>query len=70
MDHAKNSTSLLEPLVLSGSAVERDRGVKDMNHSPKPDEAVWIRNLQEQDSQVSAAEVGFFETLRSRISGV
>jgi hypothetical protein len=69
MDHAKNTTSLLEPLVLSGSAVERDRSVKDMNHSPKPNEAVWATNLHEQDAGVSAAEVGFFKTLQDRISG-
>lgn len=70
MDHATNTTSLLEPLVLSGSAVERDRSVKDFNHSPKPDEALWIKNLHGQDSQVSAAEVSFFQTLKARISGI
>ncbi|MBX9710675.1 MAG: hypothetical protein K2X60_06540 [Xanthobacteraceae bacterium] len=68
MDHANEAAFMLEPLVLSGPAIERDNLVKDRNHSPKPDEAVWCVSLHEQDAEISACEVGFFETLRSRIA--
>jgi hypothetical protein len=61
--------NLLRPLVLSGPAVERDRRVKDQNDSVRPDEVVWFEKALAQDAEISASEVEFFATLRSRIDG-
>lgn len=62
---AKSDPNLLKPQSLDGGAVVRDREVKDINHSPPPDEDVWYENSLAQDAQVSASEVEFFSTLRS-----
>lgn len=70
MDHANKASSMLEPLVMSGPAIERDESVKDRNHSPTPDEALWSTNLHRQAGEISACEVSFFETLHGRIAKV
>jgi hypothetical protein len=69
MAATKTDPNLLRPLVLSGPAVERDRRVKDLNDSVKPDEEVWYEKALAQDAEISASEVEFFATLRGRIRG-
>ena len=70
MATAKNADSnLLRPLVLNGPAVERDRRVKDQSDSIRPNENVWFEKALAQDAEISASEVEFFATLRSRMGG-
>jgi hypothetical protein len=64
--NAKNEASLLRPQVLSGPAVVRDNSIKDLNHSPVPEEEVWYKNSLAQDAEISASEVEFFKALRSQ----
>jgi hypothetical protein len=63
---AKDDASLLRPQILSGPAVVRDDSIKDLNHSPTPDEEVWYKNSLAQDAEISASEVEFFKVLRSQ----
>ena len=62
----KTDANLLRPLILSGPAVERDRGVKDPNDAVRPDEQLWYERALAQDAEISASEMEFFATLRSR----
>ena len=68
MSHAsaEKDASLLKPQTLSGPAVVRDNSIKDVNHSPPPDEEVWYQNSLAQDAEISASEVEFFKTLRDQ----
>ncbi len=63
------NSNLLKPQQLSGSAVARDNAVKDFNHSPLPDEQVWLQNSLAQDAEITASQESFFSTLRERIQG-
>jgi len=70
MDAAtKADPNLLRPPVLSGPAVERDRCIRDLNDSTRPEEDVWYKKALAQDAEISASEVEFFATLRNRING-
>jgi hypothetical protein len=42
--------------------------IKDLDHSPAPDEEVWYKNSLAQDAEISASEVEFFKVLRSQYS--
>jgi hypothetical protein len=64
---SSNDPKLLEPLVLSGPAVERDERVRDKNNAPCADEGEWIQNLKIQNDSISKAEAGFFAELHRRI---
>jgi hypothetical protein len=66
---ATKDANLLKPLVLSGSAVEEDRKVKDQNDANKPDESEWLKRAKAQNGASSAIEVSFFTTLRERVKG-
>jgi hypothetical protein len=66
---ANADPNLLRPLVLSGPAVERVRRVKDKNDSTRPDEEGCFEKALAQDAEISASEVEFFATLRSRMDG-
>jgi hypothetical protein len=57
---------LLEPFVLAGPAVERDRSVKDNNNAEKTNEENWLEAAERMDSDMSAAEVDFFAEMRRR----
>jgi hypothetical protein len=61
--------NLLKPQKLSGNVVKRDAGVKDLNHSPAPDEGVWLKNSLAQDAEITASQESFFATLRERMQG-
>jgi hypothetical protein len=61
-----NSLKLLEPLVLTGPAVDRDSAIKDRNDAPVAIESLWIDRLNAQNELVSKAEVAFITELRSR----
>jgi hypothetical protein len=64
---ANPDPKLLKPQVLGGAAVVRESGVKDLNHSPAPDEEVWYKNSLAQDAEITACQETFFATLRERI---
>jgi hypothetical protein len=64
---AKLDPNLLKPQSLSGSAVARDRAVRDENHSPRPDEDVWFENFLAQDAEMTASEVQFMAELRGHM---
>jgi len=64
---ATKDPNLFKPLELNGPAVERDRQVKDQNDAVKPNEAEWLKHAATQDAEISAFEVKFFATLRSRM---
>ena len=57
---------LLEPFVLAGPAVERDRSVKDINDAKKTNEQAWLEAAQKIDDFMSESEVAFFKEMRSR----
>jgi hypothetical protein len=69
MTAANANPNLLKPQKLTGSAVERDEGVKDLNHSPAPDEEAWLKNSLDQDAEITASQESFFATLRERMQG-
>jgi hypothetical protein len=57
---------LLEPLVLVGPAVDRDRQMKDKDDAPKSIEQEWIDIGHRVDAAISALEVQFFDELKRR----
>lgn len=65
---ASTDPRLLEPLVLTGTAVDRDALIREKNNAPAPDEAAWLATAHAQNDEISAAEVSFFEQLESRIN--
>jgi hypothetical protein len=63
----KSDPNLLKPQILSGEAVVRESGVKDLNHSPAPNEEEWYKKSLGQDAEITASQETFFATLRERI---
>ena len=64
---AKDDPNLLKPQTLSGSAVVRDRAVKDRNDALRPDEDVWFENFLAQDAEMTASETQFMAELREQM---
>jgi hypothetical protein len=64
--NSSNDPRLLETLVVSAHALAMSRKVKDNNNDERTDEREWLKAAREQDDEISASEVEFFEELRKQ----